>query len=183
MLNILKALAFAFSANIDNIAIGISYGIKKIKIGSKINLIIAILMAIITYITMFVGKSISNLFNINLIHKIGAYSLILIGTYLLFKEIFFKIKEKDNEELSNLTLKNILIIVFTLSTNNIATGIAASMIGINIYLTFLFTFIFSFLLLYIGNKIGRNILNKRIEKYSNILSALILIILGLFQII
>lgn len=183
MLNILKALAFAFSANIDNIAIGISYGIKKIKIGSKINLIIAILMAIITYITMFVGKSISNLFNINLIHKIGAYSLILIGTYLLFKEIFFKIKEKDSEELSNLTLKNILIIVFTLSTNNIATGIAASMIGINIYLTFLFTFIFSFLLLYIGNKIGRNILNKRIEKYSNILSALILIILGLFQII
>lgn len=183
MLNILKALAFAFSANIDNIAIGISYGIKKIKIGSKINLIIATLMAIITYITMFIGKSISNLFNITLIHKIGAYSLILIGTYLLFKEIFFKIKEKDNEELSNLTLKNILIIVFTLSTNNIATGIAASMIGINIYLTFLFTFIFSFLLLYIGNKIGRNILNKRIEKYSNILSALILIILGLFQII
>ena len=183
MLNIIKAFAFAFSANIDNIAIGISYGIKKIKIGSKINLIIATLMAIITYITMFIGKSISNLFNVNLIYKVGAYLLILIGIYLLFKEIFSKIKDNDSKNLSNLTIKNISIIVFTLSTNNIATGIAASMIGINIYLTFLFTLIFSFLLLYIGNKIGRNILNNHIEKYSNILSALILIVLGLFQII
>ena len=183
MLNIIKAFAFAFSANIDNIAIGMSYGIKKIKIGSKINLIISTLMAVITYITMFIGKSISNLFDVTLIHKIGAYLLIIIGIYLLFKEFLSKIKENDNKDLSNLTIKNILIIVFTLSTNNIATGVAASMIGINIYLTFLFTFIFSFLLLYMGNKIGRNILNESIEKYSNILSAVILVILAIFQII
>lgn len=183
MINILKAFAFAFSANIDNIAIGMSYGIKKIKIDKSINIMIAIFMAIITYITMFIGKSISNLFNMTLIHKIGAYTLILIGAYLLLKEIISKKKSIEEENLPNITFKNILVIVFTLSTNNIATGIAASMIDINIILTFIFTIIFSFLLLYIGNKIGRNILNNNLEKYSNILSALIIIILGIFQII
>lgn len=182
MINIIKALAFAFSSNIDNIAIGMSYGIKKIKISSKINIIIASLMAIITYITMFTSKSISNFFDVTIINKIGAYTLSFIGIYLLLKELFKKQKVEEEKILSNITLKNVAIIVFTLSTNNVATGIAASMININIHFTFIFTLIFSFLLLYIGNRIGRNILNDKLEKYSNILSALIIIILGIFQI-
>ena len=85
MINIIKALAFAFSANIDNIAIGMSYGIKKIKISPKINILIASLMAIITYITLFIGKSISDLFNVAVINKIGAYTLIFFGIYFLLK--------------------------------------------------------------------------------------------------
>ena len=181
MINIIKALAFAFSANIDNIAIGISYGIKKIKIPSKINILIASLMAIITYITMFIGRSISDLFNVAVINKIGAYTLIFFGIYFLLKELLKKQTIEEEKILSNITLKNVAIIVFTLSTNNIATGIAASMIDININFTFIFTLIFSFLLLYIGNRIGRNILNDKLEKYSNILSSLIIILLGVFQ--
>ncbi|MDO4283272.1 MAG: manganese efflux pump [Clostridia bacterium] len=183
MLNVIKAFAFALSANIDNLAIGVSYGMKKITISSKINIIIAILMSVITCFTMIVGKSISSFFNIEMINKIGAYALIIIGIHLFISECKDKHTEESQKELSQITFKNILLVILTLSTNNIATGIAASMISINIFFTFIFTIIFSFLMLYIGNKIGSNILNHKIEKYANIISAFIIICLGVFQII
>lgn len=183
MINIIKAVAFAFSANIDNIVIGMSYGIKKIKISYKLNIIIATLMSLITCITMGIGKSIGNLFNINFANKIGAYSLIVIGSYLIISEFLKKDRKNNENDFSKITLKNVAMIIFTLSSNNIATGVAASMIDINIAFTFLFTFIFSFFMLYLGNRIGRNILNNKLKRYSNILSALIIMLLGIFQII
>lgn len=181
MINVIKAIAFALSANIDNVAIGMSYGIKKIKIPITTNLFISILMSVITYITMFIGTEIINLFNMAIISKIGAFTLIAIGIYLSLKE--FINKDKKDCKLKDLNLKNIITIVLALSANNIATGIAASMININKIFAFIFTFILSSIMLYIGNNLGRNILNDKLEKYSNIFSSIIIILLGLFQIL
>lgn len=181
MLNIIKAVAFSFSANIDNIVIGMSYGIKKIKIPCKLNIIIATFMSLITCLTMIIGKSIVNLFDINSANKIGSYVLIIIGIYFLISESIKKSEKNNENDFSKITAKNIFTIIFTLSSNNIATGIAASMIDINIFFTSFFTFIFSFFMLYLGNKIGRNILNSKLERYSNVLSALIITFLGIFQ--
>ena len=72
-------------------------------------------------------------------------------------------------------------IIFILSVNNIATGIAASATGIDIFVTTVFSFLFSFLFLAIGNNIGKKVISKYIEKYSTLASSIILIIIGLIQ--
>ncbi len=179
MLTVIQSFLFAFSANIDNIAIGISYGIKNIKIPFKVNSIISIFVAIITFLVMYISRYISNFFEIKIINKIGAYLLIILGSYYIIKDLIYKKKKSDN--LSKLSLKNIIILSITLATNNVSVGILASMININYFLTLIFTFILSFLMLIFGNRLGRKMINNKIEKYSNIISSLVLILLGILQ--
>lgn len=45
---------------IDNFAVGIAYGVKKLKIGILTNLFIALVSAIGTYLSVAVGKDINH---------------------------------------------------------------------------------------------------------------------------
>ncbi len=189
MLNIISAILFSFSSNIDNIALSMAYGIKKVHITIFQNIIIALFTSLITVISMKFGKILIYFIPFKLANILGASILILIGGYEILKYLIHKSLKKDIEKedlkdnnLETLNTKGLAKIIFTLSFNNIATGIAASITGINILYTFIATFIFSILFIYIGNTIGKNIFNNIISKYSNIISSLLLILLGIIQI-
>lgn len=199
MLNLISAILFSLSANLDNIAIGISYGIKKIHIPYISTFFIAIFTTIFTVLSMILGKSLSMLLNENIINNVSSYVLILFGIFYIIEDLIKSIKtpsKKNTNNLKNIVdkrcynpsylLKNIKIkeitnIIFILSVNNIATGIAASATGIDIFVTTVFSFLFSFLFLAIGNNIGKKVISKYIEKYSTLASSIILIIIGLIQ--
>ncbi len=177
MIQIFLALLFSISANIDNIAIGLSYGIKKIHISYYQKLIISLVTSLVTLLSMIFGNILTNIINTNITSYIGAICLIIIGIYSYFKT------NDLNEKNTISNYNNILLIILILSTNNIVTGILASSMGINILATFIFTIIFCYLFLNIGIKFGNSIKNRRIEVYSNALSSLILIFLGIIEIL
>lgn len=189
MFEFIYALLFSFSANLDNIAIGISYGIKNIHIPIYKNLLIAIFTTAFTFISMLLGKSLSVFLSENIANYIGAFVLIAIGVFSIMKEIFSKKDECEDltfckeKKLSMIAIKELVTIIIMLSINNIAAGIAASVAGIHILFTTICTFIFSFVFLFFGNKIGKRVgNNKFVEKYANIFGAFILIIVGILQI-
>lgn len=182
MIEIISAMLFAISANIDNIIIGISYGIKKIHIPLKKNIIIAVATSIVTFLSMYMGELITLFLTENLANTIGSSLLIFIGGYSMIKDLFLK-KDEEDRGSKNLNIKELCTIIFMLSSNNIATGIAASISGINIIYTVIFTFIFCNLFMYLGNKIGKKIRSKRIQKYSILISSLLLILIGLLEFI
>ena len=186
MINILSAILFSFSANIDNIALGIAYGIKKIHISYIKNFLITLCTSFITIVSMKLGDYIFSFFNERISNSIGSIALILIGTFGILKILYNKyIKKKsigtENFQYKKLEFKELMSIVFTLSCNNIAVGFAASVAGIDIITTLISTFIFSFFFLYIGNKLGKNMINKVLSKYSDIIGSLILILIGVIQ--
>lgn len=178
LIQLLSAILFSFSANLDNIAIGISYGIKKTHISLFKVLMISLSTTLFTFFSMFIGKYFVYFFNDKIANRLGAYMLILIGLYTFIKDMLQKNKEKV---ITGINIKEFIVIILTLSTNNIATGIAASVTGINILITIIFSFIFSYLLLFLGNIIGRNIVNNYIEKYCNLFASLLLILLGIIE--
>lgn len=49
MILILSALLFSLSSNLDNLVIGIAYGIKKIRIDTTANLIVALVTSTGTF--------------------------------------------------------------------------------------------------------------------------------------
>ena len=100
--------------------------------------------------------------------------LIIIGSYLLFKEYKLKSKEECKNPAG-------FYEIFILSINNSLAGLSASITGINYFFATIFNFIFSSIFLYIGAKIGKKVNNTKIEKYSNYLSAIIIIILGIIE--
>lgn len=185
MINLITAILFSFSANIDNIAIGISYGIKKIHIPLYKNIIIAFFTCFFTFLSMYLGNYIAILLSENIANILGPIVLLIIGFYSIFSELL-KNKSDINFEsrtINKLSIKELTTLIIMLSVNNIAVGIAASVAGINILIATICTFLFSLLLLYIGNIIGIKALNNKfIEKYSTLISSFILIIIAIIQI-
>lgn len=187
MINLITAILFSFSANIDNIAIGISYGIKKIHICIYKNIVIALFTSFFTFLSMYLGNYIAILLSENIANILGPIVLLFIGFYSIVSEL---IKKKNNNnilvfqdrKINVLSFKELTTLTFMLSINNIAVGIAASVAGINMLVATISTFLFSLFLLYIGNIIGLKALNNKfIEKYSCFISSFILIIIAIIQ--
>lgn len=189
LLELISGALFSISANIDNIPIGISYGIKKIHIPIFKILLICLITSIVTFLSMYIGQNVSRFFNISIANIIGSILLILIGLYPLVTNYLFKTKiQKSNIENKfsynnsyNITIKEVFVMTSTLCVNNIATGIAASITGVNVLYTTISTFIFGTIFIFIGNNLGKKINNKLFERYSLLISSLILILIGIFE--
>lgn len=200
---LLSALIFSLSSNLDNIVIGMAYGIKKIRIGFLSNLIIAILTSTGTFISMSLGVYLYHVLPSNSASILGALIIIIVGFYFSFESFIKLIKEhhykyialkdlnemvdyaelSDQDHSGDLNFKETLMVGLSLSFNNIGTGIAASLSGVNLLMAVCCTFLMSFMTLYLGFFLGSNIFGRFMGKYAPLISGLLLVILGAIQLI
>jgi len=198
---ILSALLYSLSSNLDNLVVGIAYGIKKIKIGIIANLIIAVVTSIGTFLSMSVGSYISKFLPHFLANYLGAVVIIILGVYFITQSIIkflnnIKSKElalknitdmieyaekSDLDSSGDISMKEALLIALGLTFNNLGTGVAASITGVSIQLTVLSTFILSILVIIFGESIGNHVLGKFCGKYAPLFSGILLIILGIIE--
>ncbi|WP_315787888.1 manganese efflux pump [Fischerella sp. JS2] len=82
-MHLISAFLLGISANIDNLAVGIAYGFKNIKIGLSTNLFIAFISALGTYLATSVGEDISKSLNISVANIIGSTVLVGIGVWVI----------------------------------------------------------------------------------------------------
>ncbi len=199
----LSALLYSLSSNLDNLVIGIAYGVKKIKIGITPNLIIATVTSIGTLISMSVGKFISGFLPTSLTNMLGAVIIMLLGLYFLIQSILKLIpksysnslalkdvdeimdyaEKSDSDNSGTLNIKEAFVVSLGLMLNNLGTGLAASITGVNVSITVICTFILSIALLMLGKSIGHNVLGSICGKYAPLISGVLLIILGIFELI
>lgn len=199
----LSALLYSLSSNLDNLVIGIAYGVKKIKIGLISNLIIATVTSIGTLISMSVGKFISGFLPTSLTNMLGAVIIMLLGLYFLIQstlklipksysnslalknvdEIMDYAEKSDSDNSGTLNIKEAFVVSLGLMLNNLGTGLAASITGVNVSITVICTFILSIALLMLGKSIGHNVLGSVCGKYAPLISGVLLIILGIFELI
>lgn len=179
-MNFISLLLFSISTNLDNIPVGISYALNSKKAKATDIFKISFFTSLITFIIMIIGTSISHILPIKLANNLGAIILMLIGSYGIIKEYILNKKRSSNENNEKNSLPTIKII-FLLSINNFATGLSASIAGINYILSTIFTFIFSVIFLYMGSFIGIRINSSKLEEYSNYLSSIIILLLGIIE--
>lgn len=199
----LSALLYSLSSSLDNLVIGIAYGVKKIKIGITPNLIIATVTSIGTLISMSVGKFISGFLPTSLTNMLGAVIIMLLGLYFLIQSILKLIpksysnslalknvdeimdyaEKSDSDNSGTLNIKEAFVVSLGLMLNNLGTGLAASITGVNVSITVICTFILSIALLMLGKSIGHNVLGSICGKYAPLISGVLLIILGIFELI
>ncbi|MCB2292337.1 sporulation membrane protein YtaF [Clostridium algoriphilum] len=203
MVLILCALSFSLSSNLDNVVVGIAYGIKKVKVSIIANLIIAIVTSTATFLSMLVGSYISKLLPHSVANILGAIVIIILGLYFVTQSL---IKLVNNTKPKELALKNItdmieyaeksdldssgdismgeaLLVSLGLTFNNLGTGIAASITGVSIPLTVLSTFVLSIIAIIFGVSAGNHILGKILGRYAPLFSGILLILLGIIEFI
>jgi putative sporulation protein YtaF len=198
---ILSALLFSLSSNLDNLVIGTAYGVKKIKIGIIANLIVAVVTSIGTFLSMSVGSYISSFLPNSVANGLGAVVIVILGVYfvtqsivklgsntkakdLALKNITDMIEYAEKSDLDNsgdISIKEALLVAFGLTFNNLGTGIAASVTGVNIQFTVISTFILSILTIIFGESIGNHVLGEFFGKYAPLFSGILLVILGIIE--
>lgn len=211
-MHIITSILLAFSSNLDNLIIGIAYGIKKIKIKFSISILIALINTLGTFLSMILGSILNKFIPVYICNYIGAILLIIVGLFMIFDffkeqinskknkiniqnenkdiieslnydDILINNKTADTNGSGNIEIKEAISLGLALSINNFALGLGGSMSGISVPLTTLFTFIFCILTLTLGLKIGNSFLSKIFGKYSGLISAIIIIVMGIFQLL
>ncbi len=83
-MQIISIFLLAIASNIDNLAVAIAYGVKKIKIGSLSNLVISLVTGSSSYISISSGRTISNYLGSNLSNLTGSFVIIAIGFWVIW---------------------------------------------------------------------------------------------------
>ena len=203
-MHIFSSILLAFSSSIDSLIIGIAYGVKQIRIKLIINLVISIIVTLTTFLAMCLGHLICDYIPTGICNYIGSSLLIIVGLYILWD--YYKKKHKHTEEnlvefinsldydeivdlnktadingSGNIEISEAITLALSLSINNLALGIGASISGISIFLTTILTFVFSIITMSIGLKLGSWYLSKIFGEYSPLFSAIIIIAMGIFE--
>lgn len=204
----LNSIFLAFCVSIDSLSIGLTYGVRNLKITFNAKVVLFIVSVFITTFSTILGFFICKIFSINFSNIIACLLLCLMGFWMILQAITSK-KEKVKKEYSffikflgitvqiikdpnysdlnksnKIETKEAIYLGTALSLDSFGIGIGGSIIGLN---TFLFPFLVaSFQLLfitigtYLGNKI-KNISNIP-ENIWSILSGTLLILIGLSKI-
>ena len=175
-MHILSVLLFAIAANLDCLAIGLSYGIKNIKINSRNNLLIATITTLGTFFAMLLGTILKHYLTLTFINQIGSLLLIILGLFSLAPQ-----KTTDSAIFQEITPSQTVLLSLALAMNNMALGVGASLTGLPYLTTCWISFIVSFLFIQIPQLMAQKYLSKHLEKYAPLLSGIIILCVGLYE--
>lgn len=200
-MNILSIVFLAIATSSDSLIVGLSYSAKKVNITPYINFIISMLTGLTTFIIMILGDKLRNMIPLIYTNIIGGILLMLLGTYFLISFIknssiynksntfdcynnMLKNPEKiDTDNSKNIEWKEAILLSLVLSLNNIGLAFGASIAGLNMYLISICAFIFSFVFIHTGLFIGKIMFSNKLTNYSEIISAIMIIIVGIYELL
>jgi len=179
---IISSIIFALSVNIDAFILGMSYGIRKVRITLLQDLLISLISFIGTLLSLILGSRILILLPSFLADCLGGCILLLLGIFYLVKSLTSSRADLHTESLrATLPYKEVLVIGAALSFNNIGIGIGASMSGILLLPAAVITFLISAVLLPLGNHLGSGSLFRLSGRCADLLSGVMLLLLGIWS--
>ncbi|MGE7625299.1 manganese efflux pump [Viridibacillus sp. NPDC096237] len=177
------------AANLDNLGIGLAYGVKQTKIPMISNITIAFVAMVITYVAVVAGSEVTRYISPHNASLIGSFLLCGIGLWTLFSRRFNNQESLKNPETMDrdmnriISVKEAVPLGLALSANCLAGGIAIGANGISAIWTVISIGLFSIITIGVGNHFGSLLANTFISKYSTVLSGVLLICIGIFEMV
>ncbi|MBP2662080.1 MAG: sporulation protein YtaF [Firmicutes bacterium] len=205
---VLLSVVIASAANLDNLGVGIAYGIQRIRVSFMANLTIAVISFIATWLSAKAGELICVYLSHQIAAIIGAVLLCGVGVWILMQPIVLAVKAK--QPVMNLQLFSIKIYVgpteilryperadidssrdigpweaillgVALSVNALAGGFDAGAIGISSLWESALVGVVSFITILLGVYFGEKYAAKKLGYYTTAISGLLLILVGVHQ--
>lgn len=187
------SLLFGISASLDALLVGVSYGIRGIRIRLWQNLAISLVTLLGTCLSVGLGHRMAAFLPDSVSSCAGSLVLVLLGLYYISKWVktFLKNCQKEPgadcctaslpEPAAGLRPPEVLALSMTLSLNNLSAGLSASLAGLPLIPAAISTLVCSVLFLAAGNRLGGHSLLQLAGRATDLLSGLLLIGLGLVQ--
>jgi len=158
--HLLSIILLGIAANLDNLGIGLAYGIRRVKISLVSNLIIALLSGIATSLASFTGHLLNRILPDYLGNVIGGCIVGAVGVWVIAanfngKNTHLALDNSDNEQMNNtnaanlrdiirqpekadvdysghISVKESILLGTALSINCLDTGLGAGMTGLSV---------------------------------------------------
>lgn len=187
-MQIIPSLLFGISASLDALLIGISYGIRSIRIYLWQNLIISGITLAGTCLSVGFGGWLAPRLPLMLSRYAGSMVLMLLGIWYVVKwmvKMLAHTREMAQAAaagpVSQLSFPEVLGLGVSLSLNNIGIGLSASIAGLALIPAATATLACSLLFLFAGNRLGRSRLLQFFGAAADPVSGILLILLALLQ--
>lgn len=178
---LVSSLIFACSVNIDAFLVGMSYGIRKIRVTLPQNLLISLISFAGTFLSLFLGRRLFFFLPPSLTEHVGSVILSGLGIFYIIKSLRRRNSDLHTESLTvTLPLRELLLLGSALSLNNIGIGIGASFSGVLLAPTAAMTFLTAVLFLFAGNHLGSVSLLRFSNRYADLVSGVMLIALAIY---
>ncbi|MCZ2257858.1 manganese efflux pump MntP [Sporosarcina sp. G11-34] len=189
----LTILLIGVAANIDNLGISVSFGLKSNRIPLLSNLLISFISMLCAFFSITAGSYLSDYFSQSIANFIGGSLIIGLGVWCIATSpVFTKgdLPQKQTscrpispgiEKIKSITWKESIFLGFILALNCLTIGFGAGVTGVPPLFTSLSIGIFSVISIslgiIVGNKIGHTVLGR----YLNTIAGLLLIIIGIYE--
>ncbi|AQX53524.1 sporulation membrane protein YtaF [Priestia flexa] len=206
----LSLILVAFAVSLDSFSVGLTYGLRKLKIPFKSILIIACCSAFTLTLAMFVGKMITHLFSPAALDTIGGIIFVLLGMWILYQffrpeeeetakleeKIIFKVEIKsiglvinilkkpttaDLDKSGSITGVEALILGIALSLDAFGAGIAAALLGYSPVILAIAVAAMSFIFLTLGIQIGKWFSKLAWMRMFSFVPGVVLILMGILR--
>jgi putative sporulation protein YtaF len=195
-----EIVLIGIASNLDNAGVGIAYGVRGIRISKSANLMIAMISFLMTLLSGILGAWLSMYISSFVSHLIGAFVIVSVGIYVLYQPLRQRItvkpqtnhnliqrilrqpEEADLDQSNTISLKESLILGSALGINALAGGFDAGVTHLHIIDTAVAVGIFSYIVLGLTDYIGRKYIAVKFDQLATILSGILLIVIGLYQI-
>ncbi|MFC7392852.1 manganese efflux pump [Scopulibacillus cellulosilyticus] len=197
----LTIVLLGVAANLDNLGIAISYGMKNVKIPYLSNLIMSIVAIILAGISLIAGEIITKFVSQDITNALGGGLLIIIGGFTIWSIIHDSTK-KNSEQINSSFIKilgnpdqgdlnedrvisNIeaVLIGIALSMNAMSVSFSSSLTSIHSFFFLFIIGLFSFISIEMGQRIGKKAYQSVIGPYSQLIAGLVLIGIGIYEMI
>jgi putative sporulation protein YtaF len=206
--NWLMIAAFTFSSSIDNLGVGLSYGIRKINVRFDKNILISVICFLMSMGGISFGVWMSKILPGMLPVVIGALLLFIIGIRIILlakprKQVSSTV-DSNTEMQSNNNVQDILrnpeeaqfnksgeigwgeavLLGIALSANALTNGVGAGLLGLSPMIISILAAIGSFITVWLGVNLGSKVADVRIGSFTlgqfgTIISGVILLIVAI----
>jgi putative sporulation protein YtaF len=192
----------SLAANLDNLGVGVAYGVRRIKVPALSNLVIAGIAFLLGIISVFVGKSVAHFFNDSVANDIGAVLLIGVAIWVMFPqkqttqsqsgarkehssllELLNNPEEADRDHSAVISWQESIVLGFALSVNVFTNGITAGLWNLDTVFSALMMALFSFLTIWSGTWLGERYGSRWLGNKANIAAGIILLLLGIYELL
>ncbi|TBL73068.1 sporulation membrane protein YtaF [Paenibacillus thalictri] len=199
-------LGFALSSSLDNLGVGISYGIRGIRIGHWANLMIAVICFLFSITGIVGGQWLSRVLPGVLPDLVGAGLLFMIGMRIIMLAVPRKKaasaaevpdqpasrsltallqnpETADADQSGTIGIGESVILGAALSANAVTNGLGAGLIGLSPLAISITAAIGSFVMIWLGVSLGRKAAGVRLGSFTlgqfgTVLSGVILVIMA-----
>ncbi|MCG3087756.1 manganese efflux pump MntP family protein [Sporosarcina cyprini] len=179
-MQLLTIILIGIAANLDNLGISLSYGLRYHRIPIVYNVVISFISMLFAYFSILAGSWISGYIPMNVANILGGLVLIGLGCWFILKPV--SQSTGNPQRITTIHWKESIVLGFILAINCLTIGFGAGFTGVPPFLASLSIGVFSFISIGIGVKLGHRIGYTWFGQQSDRIAGVLLVLIGLYEI-